>query len=214
MQWPLNIIGSLALAVAFAPALDAAMVVYSFDAPRFSANQTTPLLDRLPNSGSSTFEIDFVTTPTTAGFGILQIPQDIALFSGQIFIDRELPADVLTMTFNQFVDRIEFDFAIAEAGRLALDTPAGKASQNSAPLGGQGAPDGGTVVFSSTTPFNSARLEAFSNANVRTLFAIENLTLNVIPEPVTSLFVIFGVCGMAAGSRRRRVQNVERGARP
>jgi hypothetical protein len=194
--------GVAALGATLVTASPAATVIYTFNAPRFGVGQTTPLLHRLPDSGSSSFQIDFVSSPTATGFTVIQVPQDLGFLRGLLIVDQGPPADVLTMTFNQFVDRVEVNFVVMEAGRLALTTAAGKASQNSMPLG-SGIPDGGTLVFTSANPFDSVRLEAFSNANTPTLFAIDNLTLNVVPEPMSSCLVAIGVCAVATISRRR-----------
>lgn len=199
-------LGFVMLCLGSAAAARADTVIYTFEPPQFTVGQTTPLLNRAPNSGLATFRASFTSSPTAGGFLIANFQPNV-LFSGQSLFDPLLPADVLTLTFNMPVNQVQLNWAVIEAGRLELISPVGSTSQTSAAVGGEF--QGGTLVFSSSTPFTTFQLRAFTTAGTPTIFAIDNLTLNTaeaapIPEPTTMLLLSSGLAGVGAAVRGRR----------
>ncbi len=176
-------------------------VTYTFAQPQFTIGGTTPLLNRAPNSGLTTFQASFTSSLTPNGFQIENFQPNV-LFSGQSLFDPFFPADLLTLRFNMPVDRVQFNYAVIAPGRLVLTSPVGGASQNSAVVGG--AFQGGTFVFSSSIPFTTFQLAAFTTAGSPSLFGIDNLTLNAIPEPATMILLGTGLAGIGAVVRKRR----------
>ncbi|MGI8603489.1 MAG: hypothetical protein ACR2OZ_10885 [Verrucomicrobiales bacterium] len=189
----------------FLSASEAATVIYDFSAPGFVAGEVTPRLAKPPASGSSTFRTDFTTSPSAGGFG-LQNFEPNNLFLGQALLDIQDPPDVLRMTFNELVDRVQLDFAVVQSGRLQIITPVGNLEQESAPQGGQF--EGGTLIFTSPTPFTDIQLLAFNDANARILFAIDDLRLNVVPEPNVCLLVLLAACQWLSDRRRTQQRQV------
>ena len=179
-------------------------VTYTFESPQFTVGERTSLLDRAPNSGLTTFRTSFTSSPEANGFQILNFQPNV-LFSGQMLYDPSFPNESLRLSFNMPIDRVQVNFAVLEPGRLDLTSPVGSVSQNSAVVGGDF--QGGTLIFSSATPFTSFRLDAFGRLGNPNLFAIDNLVLNTaaaIPEPTTMLLLGSGLAGIAAKVRKRR----------
>jgi hypothetical protein len=186
-----------------ARAVPAATVTYSFDAPDFVVGQTTPFVNKAPSTGSTTFRASFTSASNPAGF--LIVPVDSTdFFTGNVFYDLALPGDAFTMTFNQLVNRVELNWAIFEAGRLAVSTasPADKLSQDGIAFGN--GVHGNVLVFTSATPFDMVRLEAFGASNAPTQLAFDNLVLNVVPEPATIMLMAVGLGGAAFLQSRAR----------
>jgi hypothetical protein len=149
-------------------------------------------MDRVPNTGASgapTFRASFVSTTRASAFQIAAF-QPNPLFSGQMIYLATPPADILKITFNELVTRVELVFATVEPGRLSLSAPrGGKASVDSATVAG-GDFEGGTLVYSDAVGFNTIDLQAFTDANIATLFAIDNLSATIIPEPCAAVLAV------------------------
>lgn len=190
--------------LALAPAAEAAIVTYTFNSPQFTVGQTTPLLNRAPNVGDPTFLTSFTSVPTAAAFQIQPFAANPLLSGNVLFIPAGGNNDLI-LTFNTPIDSLTVDFALNSppGGRLDLITPVGGTSLIGGNVGG-GFP-GGTLSFSSATPFTTATLRGFNVGGVRTEFAIDDLTLNTaaaIPEPA-SLAVLGALLAGGAVARRR-----------
>jgi hypothetical protein len=190
----------------------AAVVTYTFESPQFIPGESTPLLNRAPNVGDPTFRTDFTTAPNTTGFDVAPF-QPNPLFSGNSLFDPLGGLiNTLTLTFNTPVNSVQFVFGMnllpnGPPGFITLTSPAGSQTQAAGNVGGIF--QGGTFSFSSSTPFTTLQLEAFDSAGGRVEFAIDNLTLNtvpeaVIPEPASLTLLALGAVGLAGAARRRR----------
>jgi hypothetical protein len=182
--------------------VNADTVTYTFESPVFFPNEIVPLLNRAPNSGSDAFRASFTSTGMPTGpFRIASVPHPA--FTGQSLFNPTNPSS-LTISFNMPVNQVQFTLGLAVAGVLTLTSPVGTISQNSALLG----PNfhGGTLVFSSSIPFTMFQLEAFNLAAMPAsiLFGVDNLTVNVVPEPATILLVSSGFFAIAAKLRSRK----------
>jgi hypothetical protein len=68
----------------------AATVTYTFESPEFTEYETTPLLNRAPQIGSSAFRADFTTFPSLNGLTVTTLPPS-PMFSGQCILDGYPP---------------------------------------------------------------------------------------------------------------------------
>jgi hypothetical protein len=173
-------------------------VTYTFEPPFFSG-QTVPLTDREPNSGLDTFRANFTSTGIPTGpFRIASVSHPF--FTGQSLFNPTTPS-ILTISFNMPVNHVQLAFGLAVPGVLTLTSSAGSVSQNSAMVGSF---HGGTLVFSSSTPFTMFQLQGFNFAALPApiLFGIDNLTMNVVPEPATIILLGTGLAGIAAKIRK------------
>lgn len=177
-------------------------VTYTFDGPLFFSNEIVPLLNRAPNSGPNTFRTSFTSTGMPTGpFRIASVSHPA--FTGQSLFNPTIPSS-LTVSFNMPVNQVQFTFGLAVPGVLTLTSQVGSISQNSSVLGGNF--HGGTLVFSSSIPFTAFTLEGFNLAAIPTsvLFGIDNLTMNVVPEPATILLLSTGLVWTVARLRSRK----------
>jgi hypothetical protein len=188
------------------PSASADTVLYTFEGPQFTVGETTPLLNRSPNVGSAAFQTTFTASPAAATFEITTFIPNV-LFNGQSLFDGlGAPTDPLTLTFNTPVDQIQFDFATNGPGTLELLSPVGSTSQVSVVVGGTF--PGGTLVFSSPTPFTTVQLQARTPGGAPLEFAVDDLQLQfagaaAVPEPATALLAGVGLAGLLTGLRRR-----------
>jgi hypothetical protein len=172
----------------------AATIVYTFES--IAPGSTTPLLGRAPDVGPATFLADFTSSPDASDFTVASF-QPNPLFSGHsLFEPAFAGGNTLTVTLNQLVTSVSVDFAINNpGGTLFFTSSSGNTSVLATPQGGFFA--GGTLSFSSATPFSAFTLSAGAQAPE---FAIDDLTLTV-PEPSTLL--LLGAGGAAILRRRR-----------
>ena len=190
------------------PANALGSVTYTFEAPTFTAGTTTPMLNRAPNSASGVvgFLAGFTATPTVGGFTVNNF-QPNPLIVAQSYFDPTFPADTTTITFNQPVASLSFNFATDTSqgtGRLQLSSTSGNVSQNSVNVGGTF--QGGTFNFAPATPFTSITLAGFADAGTANAvpFDIDNLTLNIVPEPASLGLVVVGLAAVLRKFALRR----------
>ena len=160
-------------------------VTYTFEAPQFTAFETTPILNRSPNVGSPAFQASF-TSEIANGYLIIRFPVNPLLtehFLSALCCEGE--PNLLTISFNKPVNQVQFAWGQFAPGRIVFASSAGNLSQNSASFGSPLFP-GGTFSFSSVNSFTSFTLSAFDFFGFQTPFSIDNLTLTTptnIPEP-------------------------------
>jgi len=180
----------------------AAPISYSFDTPSFPLNGTTPFVGIAPDLGPAGFLASFTTAPDANGFTVTTFPPPQPLITGRALVDPTGGAvDVLTVTTNTPIDRVELGFAILTSGSLRITTPVGAFTQPSGNVGGNF--QGGTLSFTSPTPFNTFQLQALDVGGNPTRFGIDNLLLNsvsqasAVPEPASGLVVLIGAGAVA-----------------
>jgi hypothetical protein len=113
------------------------------------------------------------------------------------------PLSPLTVTVSSPINAVWMGFYMLPAGRLDFTSGSGNVSAYTGP----GSPKG-SLFFSSATPFNLFTVEAFdhygTNPNVPLPFGVDNLQMQLVPEPAaTSLIVALGMLGTAVWWRRR-----------
>jgi hypothetical protein len=176
---------------------------YTFETPTFPTGITTPMPNRAPNSSSVVgFLASFTSAPTIGAFQVNSF-QPNSLIVAQSLFNATFPADTLTITFNQPVASLSFNFATDTnqgTGRIQLNSSSGNMSQNSANVGGTY--PGGTFTFAPATPFTSISLKGFADATTANgvPIDIDNLTLNIVPEPASLGLVVIGLAAL----RRRK----------
>jgi hypothetical protein len=181
---------------------EAATVTYTFESPAFTAGETTPLLNRAPQIGSSAFRANFTSLPSVTRLGVSAGPI-CPLFSGQCLIDPFPPpgADTLRITLNTPITGVQVDFALFDPHHLQLTSSVGSTSAPVLP-----STQWGTLSFTSGTPFTYFDLQGFDPSNQPTQIAIDNLTMTLVPEP--SAFALFSAFLLVALPLHPRLMNV------
>lgn len=185
--------------------------VYTFEEPLFLGGQFnfhfTP-----PNIAPRAF-----TTNFTCGICLIRPVSIFGVFSDELFSGQVLfPAtasDTLTLTFSEPISELSVNFGLpnvfpsAPAGRLRLSTPVGTLDATSTNLGPDFLFQGGTLVFSSATPFTTATLRGFSGVP-STVFMIDNLVLaSSVSESDSSTLIVFASPFLAALLYRKRMRS-------
>ena len=192
------------------PANAIGSATYTFESPTFPTGITTPMPNRAPNSSSVVgFLASFTAAPTANACQVNSF-QPNPLIVAQSLFNVAFPADTLTITFNQPVGSLSFNFATDTnqgTGRIQLTSTSGNVSQNSANVGGTY--PGGTFNFSPATPFTSISLKGFADAGTTNgvPIDIDNLTLNVVPEPASLGVMVIGVAALRR--RRGRIRRIQ-----
>jgi hypothetical protein len=183
----------------FSSGVDASTVslVYDFEPPQFTLGELSPMLAKAASPGS-TFRADFGDAAVAGEFGIAALVLN-QLFSGNALVDITDPPSALTLSFNQPVTRLRVNFAVEESGRLELISALGSVVADSGPAGGSY--EGGELELVAPSGVLAVQLSAFTDNGRPNLWAIDNLRLEVVPEPSAALLLI-GAAWLAAGIRR------------
>lgn len=196
----------LGLLVGASGQVRAETIVYTFEPPRFTPLQFTPLLNVAPNSGPSTVLASFTSAPNPFAFQVAPFLAN-GLFSGNSLVEPlGVTGNTLSIALNQPAIAVALVFATNGPGSLQLTSPVGGTTVTSTPQSGGAGFPGGTLSFSSATPFSTFSLAALPPAGGRLPeFAIDNLTLTPIPEPSTLVMGVTGaLIGLGYTWRRRR----------
>jgi hypothetical protein len=202
MRYSLRI-GTLLALVGFATPATPAQETYNFDPPNFTLGATTPLSNVPPNIGMLGLLTSFSSAPTANGFTIGNTPLN-PLFSGQMLYDPVMPADSLTLNFNQPILSISIDFGVQVPSTFRLTDGLFMVDQPSSFIGPNFDFQGGTLFYSNPAGFNNITLSAFSSGMVPVLFGIDNVQVTPVPEPTTVLTIALLSYGAGAYIRRKR----------
>jgi len=194
-------IGTVLAIVAFGTPVTLAQETYNFSPPNFTLGATTPLSNVPPNLGMLGLLTSFSSTPTVGGFSIGNTALN-PLFSGQMLYDPVMPADSLTLTFNQMVTSVSVDFAVQVPSTFRLTDGLFMVNQPSSFIGPNFDFQGGTLTYSNPMGFNNISFSAFDPGLVPVIFGIDNLRVTPVPEPATVLTI--ALLSVGAGSYLRR----------
>jgi hypothetical protein len=196
-----------ALSLSLAPAAQAQVANFTFEAPQFTAGQQVPILNAAPNSGDASILASFTSDAATNGFIILNATASPAM-SGQTLIDPAV-GETLTISFNQPITGHTIDWAENQlvndpVGTLRLVSANGMTNFAGANVGGSF--QGGHVSLSGFNPITNFQLTAFDPAGARIEFALDNLSVTTaVPEPGSpALLTGLGVSFIFAFRRLRR----------
>ncbi len=187
----------------------AGLVLYTFEAPRFTVGQAIPMVNVAPNSGDPSFLASF-TSPTLGPVFRISPFQPNGLFSGNsLFEPTGFAGNTLTITLNQPITSLSLVFATNGAGSISLSSAAGGVTVTSTPQLGGSQFAGGTLNFTGSTAFSSFSLtEVAPTGGLVTEFAIDNLAMNSATVPEPSSLALSGVAGLVglgyARARRQR----------
>lgn len=206
---------ALALLLSSAERANADIVTYTFEqftAPPIGGSPapTTPLLNIAPESGPSSFQANFLSSPNFNAFFVFNFQPTFSFSGNGLF---EFPdngfgvsGNALTITLNQAVSSVSLVFGTELAGTLQFTSPSGNTSVTSTHQGG---PDpnfdlGGNLAFSSSTPFSTFSLTTGPGG---TLFGIDNLTVDTVPETSSLILSAIGLVFVVGYHwlRRRRI---------
>lgn len=207
----LSLAAVLVLSLGLLTNVSAQTVTYTFE--QFGVGgQATPLINVSPDSGTASFNASFTSAPNPGAFVVIPFAAN-ALFSGNSLTQSLGQAgNVLTVTLNMAVNSVSLVFGTNGTGTLTFACAAGTVSVASTPQGGFFL--GGTLAFSSATPFNAFTLTTGSAPE----FAIDNLTMRIaapvgVPDGGSTL-ALAGVAALLILSAHRhalRAQPARRG---
>ena len=168
--------------------------------------QITPLLNVAPDVGSSSFRANFTSAPNSGGFRVSNF-QPNSLFSGNSLTEPAgTVGNVLTVTLNTAVNLVNLVFATNGPGALTFASSSGGVTVASTAQGGSF--PGGSLTFSSATPFTSFTLTDGAGPE----FGIDNLTMRVaaptgVPDSGTTVLLLgMSVAVLLAGASRARAK--------
>lgn len=179
----------------------AQLAMYTFESAVFVPAETTPILNRPPQPGPASFLASFTAAASANLFEIANWFQSSPISGFSIVAKAAMPLSPLTVTVSTPINAVWLGFYMLPAGRLDFTSASGTTSA----FTGAGSPKG-SLFFSSATPFSQFTIEAFDHygANGPLPFGVDNLQMQLVPEPAaTSLIVALGVLGTAVWWRRR-----------
>jgi hypothetical protein len=192
----------LCVAIGTALAAHGGTATYTFEPPIFAVGDTTPMLNKAPNSGNLPgFTTSFTSSGGGADYSISTFSPN-SLFSGQMLYAPSFTGSLI-LAFNAPINAITFVFAVDDfaSGSLTGTSSSGLLTVP-ATVQGAGGFVGGTFSFSPATAFSSISLAGFGGTGGPTQLAIDNLTLTNIPEP--SALIPMSLVSLAFLSRRCR----------
>lgn len=171
---------------------------WTFEAPSFTTGEFTPLLNRAPNVSPGTWQASFVTNP---------VSMQVATFAANSLMVGNIlyvpsGATVLTITFNQPVTDLSFDFAlIGQSSGFALNylSAAGAGSVAAVNVDNNANFWGGSVTLTGLGGITSIDLFATAPTGAPCEFAIDTVT---VPSPGAA--AALGLAGACTLRRRRR----------
>ncbi len=169
---------------------------YTYTFEQFAPGTSTPILNAAPDVGSASLRASFTSAPNTTAFQVTAF-QANGLFSGNaLFHPVGTTGNVLTVTLNTAVNAVTLVFGSNGASSLTFACSSGSTVvASTAQSGGANFP-GGSLTFSSATPFSSFTLSDGAGPE----FAIDNLTMQVSSPAAApdggSTLLMLGIAGL------------------
>lgn len=134
-------------------------------------------------------------------------PVGVPNIAGNFLIEQVPGMSSLTIAFDVPLTAVAFDYVMATAGSMTLETSVGAAAEAAGvylPADPSiGELWGGQMTFVSASPFSWVTLMATSPTGREQDFGIDNLTVRAVPEPGTFAFLLGGIAPLAYWLRRR-----------